>query len=134
MAKDVFGVGSTGVRSVSPVASLVQGLFQRVMQEPQRRQAMEAAKRQSLLEQAQVEEAPLRLDILKAQKGKLLAEATKIGGPEQLEEAITEEEALRRGKVGAGTRIIRPIAKTLPEQITNRIIQTFNSDPQVRKQ
>ena len=101
MAKDVFGVGSTGVRSVSPVASLVQGLFQRVMQEPQRRQAMEAAKRQALLEQSQVEEAPLKSDLLRAQ---IRALSKKAEIP--TEGVLTEEEALRRGSVPKGTRLI----------------------------
>lgn len=47
---------------------------------------------------------------------------------------LTPEQALKEGSVVPGTIITRPTAKTMPEQVTNRIIQAFNSDPEVRKQ
>ena len=51
--------------------------------------------------------------------------------------AITEEEALKRGMVKEGTRIIKPprsarLAENLP-QVLNRLAMSFNADPNVRK-
>ena len=46
---------------------------------------------------------------------------------------ITEEEALKRGKVPTGARVVKPTKSTLPEVTQTNLVKAFNSDPSVRR-